>query len=689
MKIEKFLNPKYIAVIGASSDKRKVGRQIFDNALLSKKKIFPINNKEKRIAGVVAYNSVSDLPIKDWANLLIVIAIPAPFVLAEVEKAAHLGVKNFVIITAGFKEVGGIGKKLEEDLVKLVQVYDLNILGPNCLGFINNKVSLNLSFSKYSPNKKIARKNNIAFLSQSGAIGSAVLDWIAEKSIGLSGFISLGNKASLNESDFLEFFYRDSNTDLIVLYLEEISQGSRFLELVSQISPSKPVAVLKAGRSDLGLKMASSHTGSLAGSYDSAVVALKRAGAIILDNINQLYHLIAVIKGPVSNLGGDLAIVSNAGGPLVLASDQAIDEKLSLAKFSSSTFKELKKILPVMAEIKNPLDILGDASPERYQEAVQIVLNDKNVSSVLVLLTPQTMTQVEITAQALVNLKSKLPSSKNLIISFLGGAEVSKAEKILNQAGLFNFSSLDEAVKTISQLDKYQRNRRKIKKYQAVKLATKTLSSQAGLFDYLKSFQLLKEFKIKTVKTEKISKKSSLDKIKYPIALKMVGPDFIHKSDQAAVFLNVKNKSEALQIFNDFQKRISSKKISNDNYLVYQPMLSTKMELILGFKRDATFGPIILLGLGGIYAEVYKDTVLGLAGMSRAEIREMIKGLKVYPILYGVRGQKGVNLESLVETIFNFSNLILTYKDISEIDINPLLVDEKSSLALDVRIITM
>ncbi|HOZ53273.1 MAG TPA: acetate--CoA ligase family protein [bacterium] len=692
MKIDKFLNPKYIAIIGASSDSTKVGRRIFDNLILNKKsKVFPINNKEKRIAGSLAYQDISSLPIKDWNNLLVVIAIPAKFVLNEIIKGAKIGVKNFIIISAGFKEIGGLGVEMEEDIIKLAQKEKLNILGPNCLGFINGKTSLNATFSNFSPDKKIVRKNNIAFLSQSGAIGSAVLDWVVNKNIGLSYFISLGNKASLNENDFFEYFYRDKNTDLIVAYLEEISQGPRFLEMVSKISKIKPVAILKSGKTEAGSKMASSHTGSLAGSHKTTLLALEKSGAIILENINELYNLMRLVKGPIKNDSGKLAIISNAGGPAVLATDEVSLQNMPLANFSGETKNNLKKYLPVFANIKNPLDILGDAGPDRYVQSLRAILKDKSVSSILILLTPQSMTQVEATAEMIGKIKSEY-QKKNIVTCFMGGVEIAKGKKILAKYLVPNFDSLEEAICILNKLDKYKNNRKKIKKYVIPFEANKVFSKNPGVADYLKSFQLLRDFNIESIATRKIEWKNieseKLKKIKYPIAIKFVGPDFLHKTDKQAVFLNVKKESEALLILKDFKNRVLRKIISNENYIVYQPMSDNKLELILGMKKDPIFGPVILLGWGGIYAEVYKDIVMDLANINKNDIRKMISNLKIYPILKGARGQRGVNMEKLVETIFNFSRIVASYKDISEIDINPLFVDEKSVLAADIRIIT-
>ncbi|MFA7050164.1 MAG: CoA-binding protein, partial [Patescibacteria group bacterium] len=396
MKLNNFLNPKQVAILGASSDKKKIGRIILDNVLLNKKvKIFPINLKEKKIAGVKTYSDLSLLPLEDFSQLLLVISIPARFVLDEIIKASKLGVKNVIIISAGFKEIGLEGAEMEKKISEIAKQKKMNILGPNCLGFININNNHNVSFSDYSPDKKIKRQNNVAFLSQSGAIGSAVLNWLENKNIGLSCFVSLGNKSNLNENDFFEFFYQDKRTDLIIAYLEEISEGDRFLEIVSKISQIKPVAILKAGRTTAGSEMAMSHTGSLAGSNQAAITALKRSGTIILENISQIYNLMRLIKEPLSLSSDNLAIISNAGGPTVLASDEVFENGLNLNNFSSKTIKDLKNNLPKFAHIKNPLDILGDADSLRYKNNLEIVLKDPKISAVLVLLTLQSMTDVD------------------------------------------------------------------------------------------------------------------------------------------------------------------------------------------------------------------------------------------------------------------------------------------------------
>ncbi|MFA5644218.1 MAG: acetate--CoA ligase family protein [Patescibacteria group bacterium] len=690
MKLEKFLNPKFIAVVGASNNVEKVGRKVFDNISLTKKTgVFPVNLKEKKIAGIKAYADISDLPIKKWAELLVVIVIPAKFVIAEIEKCARLGIKSVVIISAGFKEADNDGQALEEKIKILANKNKINILGPNCLGFINNDKFLNVTFSNYLLVPEIKRTNNIAFLSQSGAIGSALLDWIRDKNIGLSYFVSLGNKLNLNENDFFEFLAKDKKTDLIVAYLEEISQGQKFLKLVSKLAKTKPVAILKSGRTVSGGEMAKSHTGSLAGSYEVTLTALERAGAIILENINEIYNLMHLIKGPVKDTSGKLAIVSNAGGLAVLASDATYENNLSLAVLSKETIIKLKKTLPSFAHVKNPLDILGDADPERYQKSLSLILADPKVSSVLILLTPQSMTKVVPTAEVIGKIKEKYPD-KLVGTCFIGGVEVAKSKNILNKYAISNFDSLEEAINILSKFFNYLNNRKTIKNFIEEKKDKNEeavdYASDLEVWDYLKSFNFLKKIGLKMVSSKEINKKI-LNKIKYPIVIKFTGPDFIHKSDKQAVFLNIENKSEALNVLDIFQEQKMKKKIAFDNKVVFQPMVKNGWELILGFKRDPVFGPIVLLGQGGIYSEIYKDIVLETADLDRDRVLKMIKKLRCYPILVGARGKKGINIKKLIDIILNFSKKIKDQPNIFEVDVNPLIAKEDQIMALDVRVV--
>ena len=677
MNLSNFLNPKYIAVIGASSDASKVGRMVFDNIAKSHNDlVFPINIKEKKVAGKKAYASVELLPVKNWSDLLVAVVVPARFVLTELVKCAELGIKNIVIISAGFKELGLSGAKMEKAIGVLAKKHSLNILGPNCLGFINQRNNLNLTFSDFNFSSTVIRKNNIALISQSGAIGSAILDFLANKNIGLSHFISLGNKAVLNENDFIELLAQDKKIDLIVVYLEEISQGQRFLEIVSRVSKIKPVAVLKAGRTEAGSKMALSHTGSLAGSYQITLAALERAGAIILNNMSDIYNLMRLVKDSVADNSGGLAVVSNAGGPVVLLADEASENNLTLATFSSSTIHQLKKSLPDFIAFKNPLDILGDADPERYQLAMEKALNDPKISYLLTILTPQSMTKVEKIAEVIAQVQKKF---KNKIIStcFLGGQEIAKGKKILAENLIPNFDSVEEAISAWSKLIKYASSRNDIRDF---KINDNVEYGFSFWLDYIESFQVLQSAGINVVLPKKVEKRN-LDAIKYPVVIKFSGPDFIHKTDRQAIFLNVKSKKEAGEILKGFDNNLKR------NMAVHQPIIKSQVELILGFKRDPVFGPLLLLGFGGIYTEVYNDVVIKIADVNKKEIKKMIESLRLYSILAGARGKDGINIDLLIETIYNFSKLVDKRKDILEVDINPLMADVKNVTAVDVRIL--
>jgi acetyltransferase len=670
MRLNNFLSPESIAILGASNDKSKVGRKILDNVLKNKNfKVFPINLKEKNIAGVKAYDDIKKLPLKNFASLLLVVAIPARFVADELEKAAKIGVKNVVIISAGFKEADLSGKRMEDRIIEIAQKNKMNILGPNCLGFINNKNNLNLSFSDFLVDKKIKRKDNIAFISQSGAIGSAVLDWLKNKNIGLSYFVSLGNKAILNENDFFDFFYLDKQTDLVVAYLEEISDGGRFLEIVSKIAKIKPIAILKAGRTSVGSQMAMSHTGSLAGSNEATLTALKRSGAIVLENISQIYNLMRIMKGPLEISSNNLAIVSNAGGPAVLSADEAFENNLVLDNFSKDIGLKLKKELPGFAHIKNPLDILGDADSNRYRKTLDLVLSDKKVESILVLLTLQSMTDAKNIAEVIVDLKNKY-KNKLITTCFLGGVGVSEAKKVLADNLVSNFKNRKSLVSYENKPNKFPLDYKKEK----------------IVVDYLDSFKFFKKYKIDIVETKKIGREN-VDKIKYPIVIKFVGPDFIHKSDKGAVFLNIKNSSEVKKIIDRFNQDIKSEKISSDNYAVFQKMIKGDLELILGLKNDNVFGHIIMFGLGGIYTEIFKDINFELIDVDKKRITEMIKKIKSYPILKGARGKKGVDFNSLISLILKFVKMVRENPQISEIDLNPILISEGKAKITDVRIV--
>lgn len=689
MSLSNFLKPSGIALVGASSNPLKIGYQILKNIIDSgfTGKIYPINLKGGRLLKLKVYKSLETLPLLKKVNTLIVIAIPAPLVLAEVEKAAKLGFKNLVIISAGFKESGAEGRVREEQLKDLAQKFNLNILGPNCLGFINKNVPLNLSFAQTPPLGR-GQETGLAFLSQSGALGSAVLDWCRAKNLNFDLFISLGNQAVCSETDFLELILNDNKIKAVYLYLEEIVAGQKFISLLSRLAKRKPVFVLLSGMTDLGAQAAKSHTGSLLGSSLIIDLALKRSGVIVLENLSSFFNSLEFwSRTPnLNNSPTNLFIVSNAGGPAVLSADAASRLGLNLLPLSPPFKKELNKQIPVLTNLNNPLDILGDADPKRYELALKaILLQGKNVQ-ILVLLTAQTMTDPLSVAQVIVKL-SKMYPKQNIAASFIGGAAVEAAKKYLSANQVAVFDSPEEFLGAYQSLSKYNNEHASLQVYSINKnVVKKPIASSSGFYDYLDSFKLLRAYNIPSIKTIKY-KDWRPGIIKFPAVLKLVGPDFIHKTDSQALILNLLSdqeiKAAAIRLSNTFKSQLRSPL----NYLVVQESKSNQLEIILGFKRDSSFGPVLMLGQGGIYAEIFKDLAFSLSDINHQQALSLIKGLKIYPILNGARGKKPYDVKALVRVFMSLNRLALEHPEIKELDINPLFLGNKGASAIDVRII--
>ena len=676
-KLESFLNPKSVAIVGASSNPAKLGWQILANLKSAgfSGDIYPVNPHETEILGLKAYQNISELKTK--VDLAIVV-IPAALVGAEIEKVANVGIKNLVIISAGFGEAGTAGKALEAEIKQLAETHGLNILGPNCLGFINYRFRLNTTFANTFGSEEGKKNHNIAFLSQSGAIGSAVLDWTKNKNIGFSLFVSLGNKAVLNENDFLEYLLNDKDSDLVMAYLEEISEGSRFLNLVSRLAKIKPVAILKAGRTAAGSAAAMSHTGSLAGSNEAVKAALLRSGAIILNDMNELFNLMRLVKKPLHLSNSDLYLISNAGGPLVISTDEISLSNLTLPALSVDTKKKLAAILPDFGHIDNPLDILGDATSERYGKVLSILLAKTEVQTMLILLTPQSGTDSKNIAEVIGRFSLKYPE-KLIGCGFIGGVAIGDGKKILAEYLVPTFDYPEDAIRVLKHYLGYQKNKKSLLVYKPVK-AKLPESKISGLWDYLTTKNLLDKYGIKTVKTLKVERGPL--KIKYPLVAKIVGPQVIHKSEAQAIFLNLQTEAEL--------KKIKRHPLLKDkaNYLVVQEMVTGGLEIILGFKRDDNFGPVIVVGWGGIYTETIKDSALFLAEDNTCLIKNKIKQLKIYNLIAGTRGQRAFDFESLVENIKKLVLLAQTHPEIKELDINPAFILPSGFVAADWRIIS-
>ena len=680
--LKRLLNPKSVALIGASQNRAKLGSQILSN--LKKGgftgKIYPVNSKYKKIQGLKSYPSV--LKIDSHIDLAVIV-IPAGFVNQVLEECGEKGIKNVIIISADFSEAGEEGKKREKRLEKIASEYKLNILGPNCLGLVNSSRNLNATFADFSFTK--TREPGIAFISQSGAMGSAVFDWSTGQALNLKYFLSLGNKAVLGENNFLDYFKDDPQVSVVAAYLEEIEDGQGFMETVSRLTPYKPVIVFKSGQSRAGKSAALSHTGSMAGSSQAVEAGLARSGAITADNLENFFSLLKFFQVAGSRetnrfSSGGVQVVSNAGGPLVATADSLDSQGVNLPKLSDQAVKKLKKEIPELTDYKNPLDILGDADEQRYKKALETVSREKNISSVLTLLTPQSGTRVKKTSQVLNKVARK--NSKKLFLScFLGGEAVQEAKDYLNkQPEIVNFDYPGQVSFCLAKWREYREKSKALKPFQALNKEKEGIKPKNKSWDYLDSFKLLQKYKIPVLKTEKVTGKKDLEKLRYPLVVKRVGPEIIHKTDKKGIILGIQNKAEALKALKTLEKRFKS------GYSVAQSQESGQ-EILLGFKRDPSFGPLIMVGLGGIYTEIFKDIRIEVGDLSLERARKMIKNLRVYPLLKGARGEKGYDLKALEKALLSLATLARENPEISELDINPFFLQEKRGLAGDVRVI--
>lgn len=692
LKLDNFFNPKSIAIIGASRDRNKLGYQILKNIIYSgfKGRIFPVNPKASIILGKDSYESVLKIPSKIDLAVIIVPNIIIPSIMEDLGKK---GVKAVIIISAGFGETGEEGKSIEDNILEIARKNKIRIIGPNCLGVIDTFLPLNASFAAGVPIKK-----NLAVISQSGAMCSAILDWASKNNIGFSKFISLGNKIDIDEVDLFRALEKDKNSKVILGYFESIKRGTEFIDAASRLSFKKPIIVIKAGLSKEGAKAASSHTGALASNAEVIKAVFNKSGIIQVSDIEELFDFseaFSVLPMPKDN---KVAVLANAGGPSVIAADAISQSNLTLAKFTQNTIKNLKSKMPSSASISNPVDIVGDADAKRFKIAADIILKDKNLSNLIVILTPQTSTEVEKTAKSIVRLKKKF--NKSIVASFIGGNAIGKGVQILEKGGIPNFEFPERAVRVLSELIKYKNSRKLIsQKKNHVNLQRnkniEKILEKAGLenrknLNDLESKIIFNNLKIKTaessfVKTSKEAIKTA-SKIGFPVVLKIVSSDVLHKTEYGLVKTNLVNGDEVKKSFEQIIKNAKKLKIKFSGLMVYQTVKSGT-ELIIGAKRDSLFGPVIMFGLGGIYVQILKDTSFCVAPISKNEAGEMIFKIKGYDLLTGFRGQKPIDIKGLKNIIIKISDLMLAFPEIQELDINPLKAESKNLITLDTKIV--
>ncbi len=693
--LNKFFSPKSVVVIGASREPGKVGHEILKNLILGgyQGQIYPINPKAKSILGKLTYKSIDDIP-GDEIDLAIIV-IPAKYVN---EAMIHCGqkkkVRAVIIISAGFKESGKEGAQLERELVASAQENGMRMLGPNCLGLINTFDNLNASFSTEMP-----PKGNIAFFSQSGALGTAILDWAVGQRIGFSKFISLGNKADITENDMLEALCFDPNSKVILGYLEGVEKGEEFLHKARQVTKVKPVIITKSGSTTAGTRAASSHTGSLTGSDVAFEAAFKQTGIIRAKSIEELFnHALAFAYQPLPK-GPHLAIITNAGGPGILAADAAEKSNLNLLFLSKETTDKLTNFLPPAASVYNPIDILGDARAHRYQQTLEAVLEDPKVHAVLIILTPQAMTEIRQTAEIIGEIS--MTSEKPILTSFMGEYAVKDGIERLAKYQIPNYSYPEHAVESFRTMYNYQNWQNQpaltLVPYIGKKDQVREVIDQARQIENLnigdiRARRILQAygFEVPSSDVAETSRMATAiaEEMGYPVVLKIDSPDILHKSDVGGVRIGLKNGEDVQNAFHEVlskARKFMPKAIING--VSVQKMYSGEREVILGMARDPQFGPLLMFGLGGIYVEVLKDVSFRIAPICQDEARAMVMEIKSYPLLKGVRGQRSVDIEAIVDALLRLSQLSIDFPEILEIDINPLIMDGtgQGAIAVDSR----
>lgn len=695
-----FFEPNSIALIGATESENSVGRTLVSNLISGgyKGKIYPINPKREKVFDLPCFTSVKK--VKDPIDLAIIIT-PAKTVPAIINECGEKGIKAAIIISAGFKEMGAPGIRLEKEVLMNATKHNMRIIGPNCLGLMNPLFSFNATFAK-----GMALPGQMAFISQSGAMCTAVLDWSLEKKIGFSAFLSIGSMSDISFGDLIDYLGNDPNTQSILIYMESVGNPRAFLSAAREVALSKPIILIKAGKTLAAAKAAASHTGSLAGSDEVFDVALHRAGVLRVNSINELFNMALVLAMQPIPMGPNLSIITNAGGPAVLATDAAIENGAKLAPLSTQLIEKLNEFLPNAWSHSNPIDILGDASPQSYGKTLELVCKDPGSDGVLVILSPQDMTDPLSVANEITKIAKN--SQKPILASWMGGNTVKSGIQKLEATNIPNFSFPDSAAKIFATMWKHSQDI--FNSYETPALASddvKLKKQQLEVSSLLQNIfdsgrTILTEFEAKKIleiygisvaqtyvaksREEAISKASMLT---YPVVLKLFSETITHKSDVGGVKLNLKNAEAVKQAFEEIRSSVSALLGSHHfQGVTVQPMVKTDgFELILGSSIDEQFGPIILFGQGGALVEVFKDNALALPPLNMTLARRLIQKTKIYTALKGVRGKKGINFEELQSTLVRFSQLIAKQPLIKECDINPLLVSEKKIIALDARII--
>ena len=698
--LQPIFSPKTVAVIGATEKIGSVGRTVLWNLISSPfgGTVFPVNPKRENILGIKAYPGIKDIP--DPIDLAVIVT-PAPTVPDIITECVDSGVMGAIVISAGFKEIGPEGAKLEEQILQEAHRGKMRVIGPNCLGVMNPLTGLNATFATAA-----AQPGNVAFISQSGALCTSVLDWSFKEHVGFSAFVSIGSMLDVGWGDLIYHLGDDPHTNSIVIYMETIGDARAFMSAAREVALTKPIIVIKPGRTEGAARAAASHTGSLTGSDEVLEAAFRRCGVLRVTNIGDIFAMAEVLSKQPRPKGPNLTILTNAGGPGVLATDALITSGGKLAVLSSDTYEKLNEILPPQWSHNNPVDILGDASPERYAQSLEVAAKDENSDGLLVILTPQAMTDPTATAEALKHHAQSY--DKPILASWSGGKDIAAGESILNKAGIPTYMYPDNAAEAFTYMWKYTRNLQSI--YETVDFAGSgegaNLDRKAAeamidgvrksgrtLLAEAESKQLLATYNIPITPSiiagsvdEAIS---AADEMGYPVVLKLHSETITHKTDVGGVQLNLQDADAVRRAYDAIRKGVTDKH-GEVHFLgvTVQPMIKLDgYELIIGSSVDPQFGPVLLFGMGGQLVEVFKDSALALPPLNTTLARRMIEQTKIYEALKGVRGRAPIDLTALEQLLVNFSQLVVEQPWIKEIDINPLIASSERLLALDARVV--
>jgi acetyltransferase len=691
--LNNFFNPKSIAVIGASKTPGKVGHDILKNIIQYgyDGAVYPINPAADEILGRKAYASMQDVPGKiDLA----VVVIPSKNVLEVIGQCGEKNIDSAIIITAGFKESGLEGAKLETELINKAKEAGVRFIGPNCLGMIDTHSKVNASFAAGMP-----EKGGIGFFSQSGALCLAVLDRALPDKIGFSKFISMGNKADISDTDIMLALAEDEHTKVILGYIEGVGDGRKFMDVATQVSKKKPVIILKSGITSSGAKAASSHTGALAGREAAFEAAFKQSGIIRAHTINELFNYALAFANQPLPQGPNVAIITNSGGPGILAADACDKSDLKLAPPHKEIVDELRTFLPPVASFYNPVDILGDARSDRYEKAITTVLKDDKIHGIMVLLTPTATVDIEATAIAVANIANK--TDRPILTSFMGKKSIEEAAKTLLSYGVPNYSYPEEAVSAMNAMYHYHVwINRPDKQYQgfpgfkekAVQVFANAKKENRDRFTDSEVHDVLNAYgftlpKSSFARTSEEAVDAAME-IGYPVVMKILSPQIVHKSDIGGVRVNLNSKQEVEKVFFEITTHLRNIMPAAQIYgVMIQEMVHGGKEIIMGITKDPQFGHMIMFGLGGIYVEVLKDIAFRITPLSREDAHEMIRETKTFPLLRGVRGEAEADIESIEHSLMILSQMAVDFPQIIEADINPLLVRKRGegAVAIDAR----